>query len=200
MFSGLTDTPRTRTEDMNVNHHLRLIALLAVAASTGACGDPFEPFLTPIPPAVEIELVDFDEGALVDPAALDMFTGNAVRTDQTNGWDFLFVVDDTEGPALLPRAGLLGGESEAGLQHSAAAFETLATAPDVDYTMDAPLPIAPGDVVVMVSRRNPQLLARCRVYGKLEVLSIEGTPAAARINVVINPNCERRALIDEDED
>ena len=185
---------------MNVNHHLRLVTLLAVAASAAACGDPFEPFLTPIPPAQEIELVDFDDGALVDPAALDMFTGNPVRTDQTNGWDFLFVVDDTEGPALLPRAGLLGGESEAGLQHSAETFEVLADAPDSDYTMDALVPIEPGDVVIMVSRRNPQLLARCRVYGKLEVLSIEGTPAVVRMNVVINPNCERRELIDDEEE
>lgn len=185
---------------MNVNHHLRLIALLAAVASAGACSDPFEPFLTPIPPAQEIELVDFEQGALVDPAAFDMFSGNPVRTDQTNGWDFLFVVDDAAGPALLPRAGLLGGESEAGLQHSGEAFEVLADAPDSDYTMDAPLPVAPGGVVVMVSRRNPQLVARCRVYGKLEVLSIEGTPAVARIRVVINPNCERRELIDEDED
>lgn len=183
-----------------MNHHLRRIALLAVAASAAACGDPFEPFLTPIPPPQEIELIDFEEGALVDPAAVDMFTGNSVRTDQTNGWDFLFVVDDAEGPALLPRAGLLGGESEAGLQHSVEAFDVLANAPDSDYTMDAPVPIAPGDVVIMVSRRNPQLLARCRVYGKLEVLSIEGTPAAARINVVINPNCERRELIDQEDD
>lgn len=185
---------------MNVNHHLRLIALLAAAASAGACGDAFEPFLTPIPPAQETELVDFEEGALVDPAAFDMFTGNPVRTDQTNGWDFLFVVDDAEGPALLPRAGLLGGESEAGLQHSGEGFEVLADAPDSDYSMDAPVPVEPGDVVIMVSRRNPQLSVRCRVYGKLEVLSIEGTPAVARINVVINPNCERRELIDEEED
>lgn len=184
---------------MNVNHHLRLIALLAAATSAGACGDAFEPFLTPIPPAQEIELVDFDDGALVDPAAVDMFTGNPVRTDQTNGWDFLFVVDDTEGPALLPRAGLLGGESEAGLQLSDEAFDVLADAPDSGYTMDTPVPVEPGDVVVMVSRRNPQLSVRCRVYGKLEVLSIEGTPAAARINVVINPNCERRELIDAED-
>lgn len=185
---------------MNVNHHLRLIVLLAVAVSAGACGDAFEPFLTPIPAAQEIELIDFELGALVDPAAFDMFTGNPVRTDQTNGWDFLFVVDGSAGPALLPRAGLLGGESEAGLQQSGEAFETLGDAPDSDYTTDALLPVAAGDVVVMVSRRNPSLSVRCRVYGKLEVLSIEGSPAVARIRVVINPNCERRELIDEDED
>lgn len=183
-----------------MNHHLRFIALLAAAASAGACGDPFEPLLTPIPSAQEVELVDFDEGALVDPAAFDMFAGNPVRTDQTNGWDFLFVVDDAEGPGLLPRAGLLGGESEAGLQHSGEAFEALADAPDSDYTMDALVPVEPGDVVIVVSRRNPQLSVRCRVYGKLEVLSIEGTPAVARIKVVINPNCERRELIDEEEE
>lgn len=174
--------------------------MLAAAVSAGACGDPFEPFLTPIPDAQEAELIDFREGALVDPSAYDMFTGNVVRTDQTNGWDFLFVVDETLGPSFLPRSGLLGDDSTAGLQHSDEAFEVLADAPGDGYTMDEPVPIEPGDVLIMVSRRNPQVSVRCRVYGKLEVLSIEGSPAAVRINAVINPNCERRELIDEDED
>ena len=184
---------------MNVKHDLRSIILLA-AALTAACGDPFEPILTPIPEAQQTELIDFDDGALVDPAAYDMFSGNAVRTDQSNAWDFLFIVDDALGPSFLPRAGLLGEESTAGLQHADEAFDLIEDAPDSGYTMDALVPIEAGDVLLMVSRRNPQLSIRCRVYGKLEVLSIEGSPAAVTVNVVINPNCERRELIDEEDE
>lgn len=164
-----------------------------------ACGDPFDPFLTPIPDAQEALLVDFREGDLVDSSAFDMLAGAAVRTDQTSGWDFLFLVDETVGPALLPRSGLLDDDSSSGLQLASVPFATLAEAPEEGYTTEELLPIVEGAVVVLVSRRNPSVSVRCRVFGKLEVLSIEGTPATVTINVVINPNCERRALIEEEE-
>ena len=181
-----------------MNHHLRYLVLL-VGGLAASCGDPFEPILTPIPEAQQTELVDFDQGALVDPAAYDMFTGSAVRTDQSNAWDFLFVVDGSAGPALLPRSGLLGDESTAGLQPSDEPFAQIADAPDSGFTTDELVPIEAGDVLLMVSRRNPQLSVRCRVFGKLEVLAIEGVPATVTVNVVINPNCERRELIDEED-
>lgn len=180
---------------------VRTLLLVCAASAAGtACGDPFDPFVTPIPDAQEATLVDFREGDLVDSSAFDMLAGTAVRTDQTSGWDFLFLVDETAGPALLPRAGLLDDDTSAGLQLATVPFATLAEAPEEGYTMEEPVPIEVGDVLVMVSRRNPGVSVRCRVFGKLEVLSIEGTPATLTIDVVINPNCERRALIDEDED
>lgn len=184
-------------------HHLRrslLIGLLGASALGAACGDPFEPILTPIPEPRETSLVDFEQGDLIDPSAFDMFNGAAVRTDQTNGWDFLFVVDETLGPTLLPRNGLLDEESTAGLQLAEVPFAALEEAPESGYVMDEPVPVDVGDVLVVVSRRNPSVSVRCRVFGKLEVLSIEGSPAVATLDVVINPNCERRALVQEDEE
>lgn len=165
-----------------------------------ACGDPFEPILSPVPEPRESVLIDFEEGDLVDPSAFDMFTGAPVRTDQTNGWDFLFVVDETLGPALRPRATLLGEESTAGLQHVDQAFALIESAPESGYVTDELVPIEAGDVLTVVSRRSLQVSVRCRVFGKLEVLSIEGAPAGATLNFVINPNCERRELIEEEEE
>lgn len=176
------------------------LAVVAIAVVAAACTDPFEPILTPIPEPQETELVDFEEGDLIDPAAYDMLSSSAVRTDQTSGWDFLFVVDDAEGPALLPRSGLLDDDSSAGIQLQGDPFDTLEQAPEDGYSMTDLVPIEAGDVLALVSRQNQRVSVRCRVYGKLEVLAIEGTPAVLTARVVINPNCERRALIEEDEE
>lgn len=174
--------------------------MLLVACAMGvSCGDPFEPILSPIPEPREAVLIDFTGGDLVDPSAFDMFTGEPVRTDQTNGWDYLFVVDETLGPALRPRSTLLGGASTAGVQHVDEAFALLERAPESGYVTDELVPIEAGDVLTVVSRRSPQVSVRCRVFGKLEVLSIEGTPAGATLRFVINPNCERRELIEQED-
>lgn len=176
-----------------------LAVVAAAAATVAACTDPFEPILTPVPEPREAELVDFEQGDLIDPAAYDMFASAAVRTDQTNGWDFLFVVDDDAGPALLPRSGLLDDDSSAGIQQDEGSFDTLEQAPEDGYSTTDPVPVSAGDVVTLVSRQNPRVSVRCRVYGKLEVQSIEGTPAVLTARIVVNPNCERRALIEEEE-
>ncbi|MFW6084782.1 MAG: hypothetical protein ACODAA_06170 [Gemmatimonadota bacterium] len=177
-----------------------LLTVAVVAATAVACTDPFEPILTPIPEPREAELIDFEQGDLVDAAAYDMLTSSAVRTDQTSGWDFLFVVDDEEGPALLPRSGLLDDDSSAGVQLADGPFDTLESAPEDGYSTSDLVPVAPGDVLLLVSRQNPGVSVRCRVYGKLEVESIEGSPAVLALRVVINPNCERRRLIEEEDE
>jgi len=176
---------------------LRPIFLLVVCALTAACGDPFQPILTPIPDARETTLIDFVSGDLVDPAAYDMFTGNAVRTDQTNAWDFVFLIDAELGPVLVPRSEVLDEESEAGLQVADQGFDTLDEAPAEGYTTDVRVPISEGMVFTMISRKSPQTSVRCRLFGKIEVESIEGTPAQVTLNAVVNPNCERRELIDD---
>ena len=181
-------------------HASRLCLLLALCGAAATCGDPFEPILTPVPEPREADLVDFEEGDLVDPAAYDMYTGNAVRTDLSNGWDFVFVVDGEAGPTFVPRSAFLGGESTAGLQQDDRAFDTIEEAPEADYVTDAPVPVAAGDVLTLISRRSESVSVRCRLFGKLEVLTIEGTPATATVRVVVNPNCERRHLVEPEEE
>ena len=176
---------------------LRLIFLFTACALTATCGDPFEPILTPIPDARETTLIDFEGGDLVDPAAYDMFTGNAVRTDQTNAWDFVFRVDADLGPVLVPRSDVLDEESSAGLQVADQAFDTLDEAPGDGYTTDAPVPVSEGMVFTVISRRSPQTSIRCRLFGKIEIQSISGTPVQLTVNAVVNPNCERRELVDD---
>ncbi|MFQ5529332.1 MAG: hypothetical protein ACE5FP_03210 [Gemmatimonadota bacterium] len=166
-----------------------LVMLLMLAA---ACGDPFEPILSPIPEPQEVELNDFATGSLLDPAAFDLFTAAAVRTDLSTSWDFVFSVDPVLGPTLQAREAVLGIESDAGFQTSEQEFDQLSTVPESGYAGADPLPIAAGAVLTVRSRRNPGISSRCRVFGKLEIVSIEGAPAVATIRHVVNPNCERQ--------
>lgn len=184
-----------------MNHDNRRAVLLAAAAVLAACGDPFDPILTPVPPAADVELVDFVGGDLVDPAAFDMLSRSPVRTDQTNGWDFLFIVDETDGPQLIPRGALLDIETEAGLQVEDEPFDGIDDVPDDDYVTDGPVPIEVGTVLAMISRTNPTFSIRCRLYGKAVVTAIDGSPARLSMTVVVNPNCEERDVeVSEDDE
>ncbi len=177
----------------------RLAALLLLVAMVAGCSDPFEPFLTPGPGPEETELHDFTTGSLLDPAAFDLFTRAPVRTDQSTSWDFVFAIDPDLGPTLQARESVVGLESAAGIQTSNSDFDTLIRAPEGDYTQSEPVPIAVGSVLAVRSRQSPSLVARCRVFGKLEILSIEGSPPAATIKYVVNPNCEQRNIEPEEE-
>ena len=172
------------------------ILLIAVAAN---CGDPFEPILTPVPGPEEVELHDFATGSLLDPAAFDMFNRSAVRTDRSNAWDFVFSVERGMGPTLQARESIIGLDSDAGLQTSNSEFDLLDKAPDSGYTRREPIPIAVGSVLAVRSRQTLSFRTRCRVFGKLEIVSIEGTPATVTIRYVVNPNCEQREIEPEEE-
>jgi hypothetical protein len=163
-----------------------------LVAPLAACGDPFEPILTLVPQPAEADLHDFVSGSLLDPSAFDLFNMAPVRTDLSSGWDLLFSVDPALGPTLVVRGAVLGEESDAGIQLSSSEFDTLTEAPENDYTEDAPVAIAVGDVLAVRSRQSTAISFRCRVFGKIEILAIEGTPAVATIRFVVNPNCEQR--------
>lgn len=178
----------------------KLAAPLVLLAVAVGCSDPYDALLTPVPEPREEVLIDFLGGDLVDAAAFDLIAATPVRTDLTSGWDMLFLVSPEDGPSLVPRSSVLDEDSSAGIQIVNRPFALFDEAPGDGYTSDAPTPIQVGDVIAVVSRSNPGVSVRCRYYGKFEILSISGDPARLTINAVVNPNCEERALIEEDED
>jgi hypothetical protein len=177
-----------------VTHKALLTAGLLLVAPLAACGDPFEPIRTPVPQPEETALHDFENGNLLDPSAFDLFNGTAVRTDLSSAWDLLFSVDPSLGPTLMARGAVLGGDFDAGIQVSTSAFDDLTEAPEDNYTDDVPVPISVGDVLIVRSRQSTRISFRCRLFGKMEIVSIEGSPAVATIRYVINPNCEQRGI------
>ncbi len=175
----------------------RARALAACAAiCIAACGDPLEPVLQPLPDEPdEATLTDFRLGPLQSPAAFDLISQTNVRTDQSFGWDFLYEIDAGGEPVLRPRGEVTDLPSDAGLQTMSSSFDELTSAPSEGYVTDAPLPVAVGDVLTIVSRRDPSFgTIRCRRFAKIEILSIDLSALTLKFRHLVNPNCERLEL------
>lgn len=181
---------------MSVSRYMPVVALVAIAGLSG-CGDATEPTLIPIPDeAREAMLVDVGAGALADPSAFDVITGEAVRTDLFFGWDFVFQVTEDGSTVLWPRGALTGEGLDAGLQASLFTFDELREAPEDGYTNLESVPVAVGDVFAVQSRRDPVYgSAKCRRYAKVEVLEIDLDGGTLSFRHLVNPNCEKRKLV-----
>ena len=169
--------------------------MLMVAIS--ACGDSTEPILLPLPDnPEEVELTDFITGSLLDPSAFDLFTSSVIRTDQFSGWDFVFSLEDTEGPMLSSRGVLSEVEDdEPGIQIVLSSFDDLTEAPVDGYVVLDPVPISVGDVVVSRSRQDQSFGGlRCRYYGKFSIEAIDETEGTLTLIHLVHPNCEQRNL------
>jgi hypothetical protein len=174
-----------------------LLATAAVLMAGSACGDSTEPLLLPLPEEGEaVELTDFNDGSLLEPSAFDLITSNVIRTDQDPGWDFVFYLDETEGPVLVSRGLYTEDEEyESGLQVVLSGFEDLKEAPGDGYSVLDPVPISVDDVVVTRSRQDLTYGSlRCRYYGKFSIDAIDEVEGTLTLTHLVNPNCENRNL------
>lgn len=170
---------------------------MAGSLTASGCGDPFEQLLGPVPmePTI-VELVDFRAGPLQEAAAFDILTRRAVRVDQTAGWDFLFFLTEEGVAQLRPFEAVTGELSEAGLQRVDTTFEGLSLAPEDGYVRTQAVPVEVGDVLAVVSRRDPTFGGiRCRRYAKIEILTIDVVVGTVTFQHLVNPNCEVRGLV-----
>lgn len=141
-------------------------------------------------------LADHRTGPLQTASAFDVLGGRVARVDQTDAWDFLFFITEEGEPQLRPFGAVTGRASDAGLQKVASSFEGLRVAPEEGYERAASVPIAEGDVLAAVSRRDPTLqVIRCRRFAKLEILEVDLAGGRLRFRHLINPNCELRGLV-----
>jgi len=172
-------------------------AVCASALTLFGCGSSTEPILVPVPDeAGEATLFDVVTGDILDPAAFDVLSGSAVRTDQFSGWDFLFQVAEDGTTLLWPRPAVIGEGEDAGLRPIATTFDALREAPETGYTTFDSLPVAAGNVFAVRSRRDPIYGSiRCRRYAKLEVLGIDEAEGTIEFQYLVNPNCEKRTLV-----
>lgn len=168
--------------------------VLTVLVAVAACDDPFERFLAPVPDEpTEVALVDHRTGALQEPSAFDMLGTRRVRVDQTDGWDFLFLIPP-DGPAELHPFGAVADDPNgSGLQRLDEAFEDVRRAPLEGYAGQEAVTVAEGDVLAIVSRVATQ--ASCRRFGKIRILEVDAAAAVLRFEHLINPNCGIRGLV-----
>jgi len=181
---------------VSVSRYMPAIVIAAIAGSAG-CGSSTEPVLIPIPDETEeATLADVSGSTLTDPSAFDVITGQAVRTDQFSGWDFLFEIQDDGSAVLWPREAVTEEDPDAGLQLSSRTFEDLVEAPEEGYSTSESVSVAVGDVFAVRSRRDPAYGSiRCRRYAKLEILDLDAAGGTVTFRHLVNPNCEKRKLV-----
>lgn len=182
-------------------------ATLLAALVTFGCGS--DDFLAPLPTQPrEATLFDFFGPIIERPAAFDLATGpGPIRSDLTSQFDFVFAITRPGDagcfsglaagePVFLPRGCFDALDAESGLMRSTRAFEEVVTASGTaeDYVRDTAVPVDSGAVYVLRSRPNPTISSTCRLYLKLEVLSIEPATGALAFRFLWNPNCNLRNL------
>lgn len=174
-----------------------VMATAVVMVVISACGDSTEPILIPLPEEAQTALLtDFISGSLLDPSAFDLIAKRVIRTDQATGWDFVFYLDEDEGPVLVSRGAYTEDEdNESGIQIALSSFDGLTEAPADGYVVLDPVPISVGDVVVSRSRQDLTYgSVRCRYFGKFSIDAIDETGGTLRLSHIVNPNCENRNL------
>jgi len=171
----------------------RLVTLGAIAWTLSGCGS--SPIGLPVPDEPsEATLADFFVGPLTAPSAFSLILLRAVRTDQTQTWDYVFALTDQGVAELFPRGAVLETPSTAGLQIVAESFEGLTEAPEFGYVTDAPTAVQVGDVLAVVSELRCGSFRRRR-FGKIEILAIDGERGEVTFKFLANPNCEIRSLV-----
>ena len=181
---------------MSVIRYIPVLSLVAILGMS-ACGNGTEPILIPIPDETrEATVVDVSTGSIADPSAFDVITGEAVRTDQFSGWDFVFQITEDGGAVWWPRSSIIEEDEDSGLQLSSLEFEGLVEAPEAGYVQFESVPVSVGDVFAARSRRDPAFgNVRCRRFAKLEILNIDVDRGTVSFQHLVNPNCEKRKLV-----
>lgn len=181
---------------MSVIRYIPAVSLIAILGLS-ACGEGTEPILIPIPDETrEATVVDVSTGSVADPSAFDVITGEAVRTDQFSGWDFVFQITEEGGAVWWPRSSIIEENEDSGLILSSLDFDALVEAPESGYVQLESVPVSVGDVFAARSRRDPAFgNVRCRHFAKLEILEIDVEEGTVSFQHLVNPNCEKRKLV-----
>lgn len=161
-----------------------------------SCGDDDFDFPRPTEP-LETTVFDLLEGPVDRASAFDVVVGRgqgaprAVRVDQSGQWDIAFA--EMGGQTVwLPRGFFESNEPSSGITQLDRGFEEVTNVPggSEDYEEIDPVPASAGAVYAIRSRSDPALALPCRVFAKLEVLSIEPDPARVLFKFLWNPNCD----------
>lgn len=175
---------------------IRRLAVLAGLSAVAACS------ANQLAPATTTNVVDtVTMGALAGaplqyPSAYDVTVGQAVRTDQTSAWDFIYTIDSLGRHVLLPLHAITGlgvtTGSNPGFIRETQTFAQLTEAPTDTYLTTDTLVIAPGDVLAVRSRVACYLSVP--QYAKLHVIDFNDVLKTVRLEVLSDTNCGYKNL------
>ena len=178
------------------------LVVLGAAGVLAACDD--NPFLirwVEDPDTVRLYALSLPEPNLV--SGFDFHLRRAVRIEAPNtGDDWDLAVDRREGTLVWLPAAALGIPSEAALAIlEGETFVSAIEAPEdtARYVSDAPVPIVPGRVYVIRTRRHRGTFGTiCNYYGKIEPLSTDVAAGTVRFQFDMSRICNSRDLIPPD--
>ena len=172
---------------------MKLRALMVLAALALACNDDQLPLAS-----VDNVVDTITLGALVGadiaiPSAFSIPDARPIRTDQSAGFDFAYVVIGGR-RALVPLGGLglTGSGTLPGLQQRTETFANLTSAPSNNYLTTDTVDVVAGDVLAARSRVVCYL--GVPQYAKVHVIDFDDARKTVRLEVLANTNCGYRNL------
>lgn len=166
-----------------------------------ACGN------TGLQPGIDANVIDtvslyaVDGTALNLPSAFSIAKPNAVRTDLTTNFEFVFNFTPLDSAVFLPTGAVhLGIGSALQKMPPGTSFDAVTIAPGGVYIDSLPVVVDSGTVVVVRSRPVSQAaLSVCvtgigYLYAKVQVLAIDTLARRIDLKVLANQNCGYRSL------
>lgn len=166
-----------------------------------ACGN------TGLQPGIDANVIDtislyaVDGTALNLPSAFSIAKPNAVRTDLTTNFDFVFNLTPLDSAVFLPTGAVhLGVGSAIQKMAPGTSFAAVTIAPGGVYQDTFPVTVDSGTVVVVRSRPVSQsALSVCvtgvgYLYAKVQVLAIDTLARRIELQILANQNCGYRSL------
>jgi hypothetical protein len=141
-----------------------------------------------------VSLYALDGTPVATRSGYNLIGRQAVRTDLTSGFDFVFNIDSL-GRALLIPGDALNMEGGAGFLEQTVTFTELRSAPAGTYITERGIVVVPGQVLAARSR-----LASCAglgnlpYYAKIGVIAVDPGERRISFEILTNINCGYRSL------
>ncbi len=173
---------------------LRLAALLLVAVTLTACGDPFRPQAHLANIDAEFTVFALTETPVALPTAVNIFFARPVRTDPAIGYDIVFDILDGQ-PVLLPPSSV-GAFGRAGMIKLTVPYESVTEAPRTGYNENDPVPVQAGDVIAIRSEISRVCLGQLTpyIYARMQIVHIDAAERSFDVQMRSNPNCGFRSF------
>jgi len=182
------------------------LMLLLIAPALAGCDDPFGPSRWNDLP-IDVRLWSIDRADLVGlPSAYDFIVMQRVTPEDPNSlmsWDVV-LSDVPGGLAFTPAGAFADVGGDVGIaEMPGVSFDELLEAPrDPNaYITDRPVPLVPGGVYVVRSRRAACGLAGIAPrYAKVSVTTVNVEEGTVVFKAVRNPNCNDRSFVSPEDD
>jgi hypothetical protein len=172
----------------------------ALVFAATACNDPFAVNAS-IPNTVDtLDLFAVNQSSVTQPSAYILALRGRTRPGvdaPVYNFDFLYRIDPTNGPQLVPFGAFATGDSvtgRPGLLATTRTFDQITLAEQTGYQTSQPEGIAVGSTFLVRSGIPNGCFLGIPYYAKLEVLSFNVAANSMKFRILVDINCGYRGL------